>query len=318
MNFIILGAGGIGSFYGAKLIEHGHHVLFVARGEHLKALQQNGLKLQHPKFKFNKKVDVTQLSFLNSEMLLKVNAVIITTKSTSTEYIAKELSSYLASKQESFPFIISLQNGVENEDILCKYFPKDKVIGGLCRKIGAHIVKPGVIEATGDIETIIGAMKLTNKSKAFLLDFKNILTDANIFCGITDNIKFELWKKLIINNGVNAICALLRIKTGKLMSHNKLSKIVLELMKETATAARVQGVKFTNEDVIQMYELIKNFDSIKPSMLVDVENNRPIELDEICTIVIKNCESLKLDAPYTRTISTLLSYTYIEKRGFKN
>lgn len=313
MNFIILGAGGIGSFYGAKLIKSDHHVLFVARGKHLEALQQNGLKLQHPKFEFDGQINVSNLSDLNSFDLLKVDAVIITTKSTSTESIAKELSKKLTSVRKSFPFIISLQNGVENEDILCNYFPKEKVIGGLCRKIGAHIIKPGVIEATGDIETIIGAMELTNKSKAFLLDFKNILTNADTFCGITDDIKFELWKKLIINNGVNAICALLRIKTGELMSHEKLSKIVLGLMRETATAARVQNVNFSQEDINEMYELIKKFDSIKPSMLVDVENNRPIELDEICTIVIKNCEELGLDAPYTRTISTLLDFTYNQK-----
>ena len=75
-----------------------------------------------------------------------------------------------------------------------------------------------------------------------ITDFKNILTNVDTFCGITDDIKFELWKKLIINNGVNAICALLRIKTGELMSHDKLSKIVLGLMRETATAARVQNV----------------------------------------------------------------------------
>jgi 2-dehydropantoate 2-reductase len=156
-------------------------------------------------------------------------------------------------------------------------------------------------------------MKPTNKSKAFLLDFKNILTNVDTFCGITDDIKFELWKKLIINNGVNAICALLRIKTGELMSHDKLSKIVLGLMRETATAARVQNVNFSQEDVNEMYELIKKFDSIKPSMLVDVENNRPIELDEICTIVVRNCEKLGMDAPYTRTISTLLDFTYNQK-----
>ena len=313
MNFIILGAGGIGSFYGAKLINSGHKVLFIARGEHLTVLQENTLKLKHPKFDFNKKVDAIELSALNTVSLQKVDAIIITTKSISTDTIAQQLAFKLNSIEE-IPFIISLQNGVENEKILCKYFPEEKVIGGLCRKIGAHILKPGIIEATGDIETIIGAMKLTNKSKAFLLDFTNILNKADTLCMITDNIKFELWKKLIINNGVNAICALLKIQTGILMHHKKLSKIVLNLMKETASAAKVDGVFFLDEDVIQMYELIKKFDSIKPSMLVDVENNRKIELDEICEIVIKNNEKQNLDSPYTRTISTLLEYTYIENK----
>ncbi len=248
---------------------------------------------------------------LNSRQLSYHDAVIITTKSTSSLKIAKELSLKIDLKKRC-PFIISLQNGVENEDIFCNYFPKDKVIGALCRKIGAHIIKPGVIEATGDIETIIGAIKKTEENKIFLEKFNQILIDANTISIISENIKFELWKKLIINNGVNAICALLRIKTGELMSHEKLSQIVVGLMKETALAAKCDDIFIEEKDVNQMYELIKKFDSIKPSMLVDVENNRAIELNEICTVVINKCENLGFDAPYTRTISTLLNFTYNE------
>jgi len=311
MNFLILGAGGIGSFYGAKLLLEGHQVSFVARGKHKKALQQNGLKLLHPKLKFNNQVKVASLDELNSKQLSYHDAVIITTKSTSSLKIAKELSLKIDLK-ENFPFIISLQNGVENENIFCDYFPKDKIIGGLCRKIGAHIIEPGVIEATGDIETIIGAIEKTDENRIFLEKFNQILIDANTISIISDDIKFELWKKLIINNGVNAICALLRIKTGELMSHQKLSQIVVGLMRETALAAKDDEIYFEEKDVNQMYDLIKKFDSIKPSMLVDVENNRPIELNEICTVVINKCEKLGFDAPYTRTISTLLNFTYNE------
>merc|ERR1711916_304165 len=156
------GAGGIGSFYGALLLNSGHEVFFIARDKHLEALQHNGLKLQHPKLNFNGQINVSTLSEVNSEWLLNIDAVIITTKSTSTDLSTFQLHKKLKEiKRDDFPFFISLQNGVENEDIICKYFPKEKVIGGLCRKIGAHILKPGVIEATGDIETIIGALEVT-------------------------------------------------------------------------------------------------------------------------------------------------------------
>ena len=243
MTFIILGAGGIGSFYGAKLIEGGHKVLFIARGAHLEALQKEGLKLKHPKFNFNSMVEAVDLSQLTKEQLLDSDALILTTKSTSTRKISEELSIKLEGV-DNIPYLLSLQNGVENEDILASYFPKDRVIGGLCRKIGAHIISAGVIEATGDIETIIGTIKASKKSRDFLIEFKSILESSNIACELTEDIRFELWKKLIINNGVNAICALLRIKTGELMNHKKLSKIVLSLMKETAQAANIQNIYF--------------------------------------------------------------------------
>lgn len=313
MKFIIIGTGGIGAFYGAKLTESGHDVFFVARGEHLNALRQNGLTLLHAGHRFSSPVNVAALAEVSPQELIAFDAVILSTKSNSTENIAKELADKLVSIQkEDFPFFLSLQNGVENEDILCNYLPEEKVIGGLSRKIGAHIVNPGVIEATGNAETFIGAIKSSNEAESFLKAFKDILTGINLFCEISDNIKSDLWKKLIINNGVNAICALLRIETGELMSHDKLSRIVLGLMQETAVAAKAANIIFSKEDVIQMHDLITNFDSIKPSMLVDVENNRPIELDEICNIVIKNCELQNIDAPYTRTISSLLAYTYLE------
>lgn len=309
MNFIILGTGGIGAFYGAKLLSIGHDVTFVARGEHLLALKENGLKLTHPSFNFDDKINICTFEELDNEMIQSADAVIFSTKSTSTDELAFGLSKKI-DKQQHYPYMVSLQNGVENEDIICKYFPEEKVIGGLSRKIGAHIIRPGLIDATGDVETIIGAIKEDFSNKHFMETFKHELIKAETKCEITPHIKFELWKKLIINNGVNAICALLRIKTGELMSHEKLSQIVYGLMLETAIAAKADDIIVEEKDVKQMFELIKHFDSIKPSMLVDVENNRPIEIDEICNVVIKKCNKLNIDTPYTKTISYLLEFTY--------
>lgn len=309
MNFIILGTGGIGAFYGAKLILAGHSVKFIARGEHLKVLKEKGLSLTHSTFTFNEKIDVCSFEDLDSKVIQESDAIIFSTKSTSTKELAQKLSTVI-NQNLSFPYLVSLQNGVENEDILCEYFPEEKVIGGLSRKIGAHIIEAGVIESTGDVETIIGAIKENNLNKSFMEDFKYSLEKVETKCEIVSDIKLELWKKLIINNGVNAICALLRVKTGIVMRNEKLSQIVYGLMKETAIAAKVDNIEISPKDVEQMFELIKHFDSIKPSMLVDVENGRVIEIDEICNIVIKKCEQLDYDASYTKTISYLLDFIY--------
>lgn len=312
MKFLILGAGGIGSYFGARLINAGHDVIFVARAKQLEALQQKKLKLQHPEFCFSKKVTAYSIDEIKSFDAHYFDAVLLTTKSTSTLALSKHLQMWFANEKK-IPYIISLQNGVENEEILSNSLNKKYIIAGLTRKIGAHIVSPAVITATGTAETILGSLEETKENQTFLENLEKVFNDAKIPTQISVNIKLELWKKLIINNGVNAICALLKKETGVIMHHEKLSKIVYGLMNETARAALNIGIKISKKEIDDMFNLITNFDSIKPSMLVDVENNREIELDEICNVVIKNCEAQGLDAPYTRTISTLLEYTYYKK-----
>jgi 2-dehydropantoate 2-reductase len=312
MKFLILGAGGIGSYFGARLINAGHEVIFVARAKQLEALQQKKLKLQHPEFCFSKKVIAYTIDEIKSFDAHYFDAVLLTTKSTSTLTLAKHLQMWFANEKK-IPYIVSLQNGVENEEILSESLNKQYIIAGLTRKIGAHIVSPAVISATGTAETILGSLEETKENQTFLKNIEQVFNDAKIPTQISKNIKLELWKKLIINNGVNAICALLKKETGVIMHHEKLSKIVYGLMNETASAALNIGIKISKKEIDDMFTLITNFDSIKPSMLVDVENNREIELDEICNVVIKNCEAQGLDAPYTRTISILLEYTYYKK-----
>ena len=312
MKFLILGAGGIGSYFGARLINAGHEVIFVARAKQLEALQQNELKLHHPEFCFSKKVIAYTIDEIKSFDAHYFDAVSLTTKSTSTLALSKHLQMWFAN-EKNIPYIISLQNGVENEEILSESLNKQYIIAGLTRKIGAHIVSPAVISATGTAETILGSLEETKENQTFLKNIEQVFNEAKIPTQISLHIKLELWKKLIINNGVNAICALLKKETGVIMHHEKLSKIVYGLMNETARAALNMGIKISKKEIDDMFNLITNFDSIKPSMLVDVENNREIELDEICNVVIKNCEAQGLDAPYTRTISTLLEYTYYKK-----
>ena len=313
MNFLILGAGGIGSYFGTRLIKAGHNVTFVARGKHLEALQQNKLKLQHPEFEFFDNVSSYSIEEIKKMKASLFDAILITTKSTSTKILSDDLFDWLGNTK-NHPYIISLQNGVDNEEILAKKLNDEYIIGGLTRKIGAHIVSPAVITATGNAETILGPIFKTKYNELFLEEIKNIFNNAQIPTILSENINLELWKKLIINNGVNAICALLREETGVIMHNPKLSKIVYGLMNETAKAAMNKNIKISQKDVEEMYALISKFDSIKPSMLVDVEHKRELELDEICGVVIQNMEEQSLDAPYTRTISTLLEYAYSKVR----
>lgn len=307
MKFIILGAGGVGSYFGAKLLEAGHEVTFIARGEHLNALQTNGLHVKHPTLTFAQKIKAMGIEALMECDPTLFDAIILTTKSTATRDIAISLAKWLRGQIKP-PSIISLQNGVENEAILSDYFAEEFIIGGLTRKIGAHVVAPGHIEAVGPAETILGTMHSTTESEQFLEALVQALNHAGIPTQTTYDIKQELWKKLIINNGVNALCALLEVKTGVLFQSEKLAALVYGLMQETAHAARTLNVKISQDDVDAMFALIKQFDSIKPSMLVDLEHKRALEIEEICGVVIRALHQVGVDAPYSKTVATLLEF----------
>jgi 2-dehydropantoate 2-reductase len=313
MNIVVIGSGGVGLFYGVILHKIGHNVKFVARNENLEYLKNNKLKLSHSDFEFEEKVNVISMSELVSSNPSDVDMIFLATKSMSTETISNQISEWIKDNKV-IPYFLSLQNGVENENIMAKFYPNEFVIGGLTRLIAAHTIRLGYVESTGEVQTILGALKPTPANQFFLNNLKIELDKTNTTTILSENIELELWNKLIINNGLNAICALLEEKTGTLIRDKKVSKLIYGLMCETAIAAKAVGINITNENVNKMFELMIKFESIKPSMWVDKLNNRDLELEDICGIVIKNCEKQGLDAPYTRTISTILEFTYNRRR----
>lgn len=316
MNIVVIGAGGIGAFYGMILHNIGCNVRFVARGENLEYLKNNKIKLTHPNYVIEDKIETLSIDELIKEKPENIDAIFITTKSMSTETVSKSLASWI-SEAKKIPYYISLQNGVENEDIMAKYYPKEYVIGGLTRLIAAHTISLGHIDSTGEVQTLLGAVSSNNQNQEFLEKLKVLLDKTPTQTILCKDIKLELWNKLIINNGVNAICALLQEYSGVLIRDEKVSKIIHGLMSEAALASNAIGVNLTQEDADKMFELMTNFESIKPSMWVDTEHNRDLELDEICGVVIRNCEKQGLDAPYTRSVSTILEVLYNKKRSEK-
>ncbi len=315
MNVVVIGAGGIGAFYGMILHEAGCSVKFVARGENLQYLKNNKMKVTHPVYTIEDKIDTYSLDELTQAYKPEeIDAIFIVTKAMATEAISKQLAHWV-NKSKKIPYYISLQNGVENEDIMQKYYDKDYVIGGLTRLIVSHTVELGHVHCEGSVETLIGALNPNETNSKFLAALKTILDKTQTKTIICENIKLELWNKLIVNNGVNAICALLEEESGPLIRDEKTSKLIYGLMSEAAKASNAAGVNLTQEDADKMFKLYTKFQSVKPSMWVDKENNRDLELEQICGIVIKNCEKLGVDAPYTRTVSTILEFIYNRQRN---
>ena len=311
LSLAILGAGGIGCYYGARLAKAGHGVSFIARGEHLVALQQNGLVLKHPDFDYQDAVEAYDINTLTRDYTpADFDAIIVCIKATATQEIAATLKSWFTESGES-TMIVSLQNGVDNEPQLASSLGGDLIVGGLAVRIGGHIVRSGVVEATGVAQIILGAWPASNgvnekSGDSKIVRLAEVFNKAGIPTRQVDNIRHELWRKLIINNGVNPLSALTGLDTHSLSHHPRFGHIVQQLMKETAMAAMADSEVLTEEDADEMYELICDFDPIKTSMLVDLEKGRKLEVDAICGVVIERAKKLGISVPYTETVYALL------------
>lgn len=306
MRFAIWGAGGIGCYYGARLQLAGHEVVYVARGEHLKALQTQGLTIAHENLQFSGGVTaVDQTTLLTQFTCEQFDLIIFAFKANSTAEVLAAAGDWL---QAGRCPILSLQNGVENESLIAEVIGKERTLGGLAVRIGGHILKPGVIEAKGVAQVILGNWPQQSPDlevQAFTQALVAAFIEAKIDCTLSDDIQKALWKKLIINNGVNPLSALTGLDTRALTSDTVYGRYVYKMMEETAVAGRNAGVEITTADVDEMFKLISEFDAIKTSMLVDREKGRPLELDGICGAVLRNAGAEQ--AEITELVNRLLS-----------
>lgn len=319
MRFTFIGAGGIGCYYAARLIKAGHEVVLTARGEHLQAMRDKGLTVTHPELTFNQPVVACATDeWLAQYQPSQVDVIVVCLKGMHTALFAEQLGEWCHRYEgQNLPLVLSLQNGVENEKYLNEAVPKGLVLGGIARRIGANIIKPGVVEAVGPAQVIFGLWPNHQNIEADRMSQLTTLAEkfnqALIPTQLSGDINKELWRKLMINNGFNPICTLLQIETGETALFPALTPLIKGAMQEAALAAKANGVEFTKADVDEMFELISTFDSIKPSMLIDREKGRPLEIEEICGVVIRGCEALGKDAPYNRCIATLLDVTLAKK-----
>ena len=310
LRLLIVGAGGIGGYYAARLLHAGHEVVLTARGAHLAALEEQGLTVQYGDEVWSFPVQ----SMDHSEVVARFrpddfDVVLVTLKSTATEAMLAELGPWLYHGKVP---VLSLQNGVDNEPALASLLGEHRVLGGLAVRIGGHIVRPGVVEAEGPAQIVMGEWPMvlgSDRRGPLLQQLQKAFEAAGIPTTVSDNIRYELWRKLVINNGVNPLSALTGLDTRSLTHHPEFRKIVHGMMAETVAASKADDVNLGPEDLAEMFDLISNFNAIKTSMLVDKEKGRPLELDSIAGAVLRRCERLGIEAPYTRTVSALLTHS---------
>ncbi len=307
MRFAVIGVGGIGAWYVARLREAGHAVTAVARGEHLAALRERGLRLRHDQQPFEGPVDACDIDELVTRNAAGYDLVVLLTKATATADVAARLAAWGG---EAGAPVLSLQNGVDNETVLAAALGPGRVIGGYSVLLSGHVEAPGVVHCVGRSNTWLGAWPdeagAPAGMRARVERIADVLERSGLLPHVASDIRREMWRKLVLNNGVNPLSALTGWDTRRLSHDPATAWLVRALMDEAVAAGAADGVALASADAEDMFALIRGFPPVKTSMLVDLERGRALELDAIAGAVLRRAEWHGVAVPHTRTVAALL------------
>jgi 2-dehydropantoate 2-reductase len=305
MKIAVLGIGGVGGYYGAKLASayassKEHRIFFIARGEHLKAIQEKSLTLITPTESISATASVATE---NPEGLGPLDLVLVCVKGYGLEDAVRLISFNIHADS----IVIPLLNGVDNAERIRKVLKKGIIMNG-CVYISSHIEKPGVIEQTG------GSCKLLfgpeNGSSAVYQNIENILANANINASLSENIAVDVWTKYIFIGPMAGLSSVLQLSLGAIMEDEKNRTTLEGLMKEVASIAAAQKIDLPEGIVSSSLAMTNNFPyDTKTSMQLDRERGNPMEVDTFIGYIVKMGKTLGIPTPRHEEILSVLAGT---------
>lgn len=299
MKILCFGAGAIGSFYCGLMGKH-HDVHLVTRGDHLKAMQETG-KLHIKSYLFGE-FDIAVKAYDAPQGCYDI--VFISTKSQDTLGACQKIKDHI----HSGTVLVSLQNGVDNPDVIKSFFPSHKIVAASIF-VGLSIDTPGVATHSAEGRIVIGRVdNLVTDSD--LNAIKKLFDEINIPCTISNEIKTVMYKKLLWNLIFNPLSALLEATCGKLVTSSYSKYLMERILSEGVKAASLEGVTIEPEYLIKVMEVDDKLFNYKTSMLQDIQKLKIPEIDGIMLPVINKLKRAGQEAPYTEAVYNLLKYKY--------
>ena len=304
MRIAVMGAGGVGGYFGARLAQAGHEVAFIARGRHLEALKAKGLSLKSPLGDANLKVKASE----NPGDLGQADVVLFAVKLWDTESAAERIRPLV----EKGGMVIPFQNGVESIARIGKVLGPERVMGGAAY-IAARIGEPGVIVQTGPIARLRFGITQPSQRKAAEA-FLSACKDAKIDAELADDIERVLWEKFVLLVAVSATTAVTRNSIGVVRTDPDLRWLLETVMRETWTVGRKRGVALGDDLVAKTLAQADSFTpDMRASMAADLEAGGRLEAPWLSGAVARMAREAGIEAIANRTIYAALK-PYLEGR----
>jgi 2-dehydropantoate 2-reductase len=316
MKALIVGAGAIGSLVGAYIAKGGANVTLLDIGNHIQVVEQEGLRVQEiGGTSFRVKVRASP----DAHSINDVDLLIFSVKTFHTEPALASITHL----KNRIQLALSIQNGVEKEDHLIRFFGKEKVLGAICLE-GAMRLGPAEIQHTMSGITYVGELdgRETGRTKAVC----QLFTAGGLKAEVTSYILSAEWAKWINFAAGAALCSLTRLEYYKILKTKELALLFAQVYREYAQLAKAIGVevrnfpgfevkKISEADSSEALEILRvrgeeletrGMTKVKPSLCQDVENGRKTEYEAIFGYAIREAEKMGVAMPLTRYVYRIL------------
>ncbi len=307
MKIVIMGAGGVGGYYGGLLARKGHDVTFIARGAHLEAIREKGLQAKSVHGDFH----VAPVKATDTAVEIgPADLVIFATKTYHTDEAARAINPIV----HSGSVIISFQNGVDAAERIGAVVGQEHLLGG-ATWISAAIEEPGVIGQYSQFRRIVLG-EFDGRTTPRVEAVHQVLQDIGVEVEIVDNILEVLWTKFVFIASVSAMGALTRVTFGEYRSVPETRAVLTEAIAEVTEVARAKGVRLDPDIVNKTLAFIdQGAPDIKPSMQRDVEAGRMSELESMIGIVVRLGKKLGVSTPLMQIAYAVLKPGQLKAKG---
>ena len=308
MRIVIHGAGAVGGYFGARLVEAGEEVVFVARGPQLAALRSGGLRIES----IAGDVRLDRVGATDDPASLgKTDAVLVTTKTWQVEAAGRALRPLVG----RHTVVVPLQNGVEAATQLERSLPAQAVAGGLTRILCA-LVEPGRIRHRG-IDPVIVMGERDGRRTGRCDRLAAALEQApGVSVVVSDDIEAELWHKLLLMASVSGVCSVARVPLGEVRATPPARDLLRRSMEETAAVAAARGVRLPDGVIAASLAFLDGLPrgSI-PSMHRDIAAGRPSELEQLSGAVVRLGRECGVATPLHQFMHAALLPSELAARG---
>ena len=269
----VVGAGAVGGYYGARLAQHGHDVHFLLRSDY-EAVKRNGLVVESCDGDFVLPPGSVNV-YDDAGRMPKAGLVIVALKSTANDQFERLITPLL----NDGTAILTLQNGLGNEDRLAELFGARRVLGGMAF-VCINRAGPGVVRHTD--HGVIRLGDFTRPSRSPRAESIAAMFNASrIKCELLDDLRWGRWQKLTWNIPFNGLGAVFDLTTDRLICSDDGRQMVAGLIREVIAAARADGVELPESLVRQQVDNTTTMGPYRSSMQVDRQEGRPMEVEAI-------------------------------------
>jgi 2-dehydropantoate 2-reductase len=298
MRIGIMGSGGLGGYFGARLAQGGADVHFIARGAHLEAMRGNGLRVEGPEPIHVKKVNATD----DARAAGVMDVVMLGVKLWDTEQAIAQMRPMVGPHTA----VISFQNGVLKDDYLRAAFDASQIMGGV-GYVATTIESPGVIRQTGPMQRLVfGEFDGSKSARGEALLASCVAGGIN--AELSTAILREIWQKYVFLVGLSGTTTTMRSSIGPIRANAQTREFLRDVMEEVAAVGRAHGVDLPQDYVRTAME---RADTVSPdmtsSMHHDLQRGNKLEVRWLSGGVVELGRAKGVPTPLNRAIADILA-----------